>query len=393
MRLVHQASPWRSLFHEDGTLNTSALNAPLETLFAKRGSTPFSPPSQVPPQVLSHVPGISLADAYAWQLTLVQTLVHYDLPAWRISQLISDHNAFLYRQAIAHSLDEMQAQGWGSPPVDYCVLLLGSAARFESLLGPDQDNALIIEDYPDHRHVEIDGYFQALGERFTQRLDEAGVPLCHGHVMARWPMWRKRLGEWQAQLEIWSADRQVKRVQQTNILLDFAPVAGNPALAEQLGQRIASILPKASLFMDEMAALLDELPVALDRFGRLASSPGLNAPHEQAINLKQQALLPLISATRLLCLRHGLKKIATRDRLLALGHLTSALTSAESALLVAVFERLQQRLLDQQLHNKARGQAADGWVDLRRLREDERLLLKFDLQQSKRLSAAAKSGA
>ncbi|WGI27083.1 DUF294 nucleotidyltransferase-like domain-containing protein [Halomonas alkaliantarctica] len=372
MRLVHQASPWRSLFHENGTLNTSALNAPLHHLFSKLSSNfPSSFPS----------PDTSLADAYAWQLPLVETLVHYDLPAWRISQIISDHNASLYRQAIAQSLDEMQAQGWGAPPVDYCVLLLGSAARFESLLGPDQDNALIIDDYPDHRHVEIDGYFQALGERFTQRLDQAGIPLCRGHVMARWPMWRKRLSEWHAQLAIWSADRQVKRVQQTNILLDFFPVAGNPALAKRLEESIASTLPKASLFMDEMAALLDELPVALDRLGRLASSPGLDAPHEQALNLKHQGLLPLISAARLSCLRHGLREIATHQRLIALSHTAAALTLAESELLIAAFERLQQRLLDQQRYNKARGEAADGWIDMRRLREDERLLLKFDLQQ------------
>ena len=168
---------------------------------------------------------------------------------------------------------------------------------------------MIIDDYPDHRHVEIDGYFQALGERFTQRLDDAGIPLCHGHVMARWPMWRKRMSEWRKQLEIWSADRRVKRVQQTNILLDFSPIAGNSALAAQLGDSIAEILPNASLYMDEMAALLNELPVALNRFGRLASSPRLEAPHEQAINLKLQGLLPLISAARLFCLRYGLRSV------------------------------------------------------------------------------------
>ncbi|SDN07855.1 DUF294 nucleotidyltransferase-like domain-containing protein [Vreelandella arcis] len=374
MRVVHQASPWRCLFHHDGTLNTSALTAPLDNLFTHISS-----------------PTTSLADAHAWQLSLVETLAHYDLPAWRISQIISDHNAFLYRQAVALSLDEMQAQGWGSPPVDYCVLLLGSAARYESLLGPDQDNALIIDDYPDHRHVEIDGYFQALGERFTARLDEAGIPLCRGHVMARWPMWRKRLSEWHAQLEIWSADRQVKRVQQTNILLDFSPVAGNTALAEHLGESIAATLPKASLFMHEMAALLEELPVALDRFGRIASSPGLDTPHDHAIDLKHQGLMPLISAARLLCVRHQRHEISTRERLVALSHASDALTPPQSELLMAVFERLQQRLLDQQRVNKAHGQAADGWVDLRRLREDERLLLKFDLQQIKAFVKRVKS--
>lgn len=375
MRVVHRASPWRALLHDDGKLNAQALNAPLNAVFTKISSPPAS-----------------LPDAYAWQLSLVETLVRYDLPAWRISHIISDHNAWLYRQSIALSLDEMQAQGWGEPPVDYCVLMLGSAARYESLLGPDQDNALIIDDYPDHRHVEIDGYFQALGERFTQRLDEAGIPLCRGHVMARWPMWRKRLREWQAQLEIWSADRQVKRVQQTNILLDFTPVAGNAALAERLGDIIASLLPKASLFMNEMAALLDELPVALDRLGRIASHPDLDAPHDHAVNLKHQGLMPLISAARLLCARHARREIATCERLMALSHTENVLlTSTQSELLVAAFERLQQLLLDQQRYNKACGQTADGWVDLRRLREDERLLLKFDLQQIRAFVQRVKS--
>ncbi|MGY2462157.1 DUF294 nucleotidyltransferase-like domain-containing protein [Vreelandella sulfidaeris] len=364
MRVVHQASPWRALFNEHGYLDTQALNAPLQHLFSKLSSSQ-----------------ISLTDAYAWQLPLVETLAHYDLPAWRIAQIISDHNALLYRLAIALSLSEMEAQGWGKPPVDYCVLLLGSAARFESLLGPDQDNALIIDDYPDHRHVEIDGFFQSLGERFTQRLDKAGIPLCHGHVMARWPMWRKRLSEWQAQLEIWSGDRRVKRVQQTNILLDFSPVAGSSALAVQLGEHIASILPKASLFMAEMAALLEELPVALDRFGRVASSPQFDAPHGHAINLKHQGLMPLISAARLLCVRQGLRTIATRERLVMLSREEKVLPVAQAELLIVAFERLQQHILDQQRYNKACGQAADGWVDLRRLREDQRLLLKFDLQQ------------
>ncbi|UYV17660.1 signal transduction protein [Halomonas qaidamensis] len=366
MRIVYRASPWRSLVSDDGLLDTSALTASLRDFRAN--ATIFSP---------------SLSDAYAAQLSFVETLVRYDLPAWRISELISDHIAWLYRQSIAMALDEMQAQGWGKPPVDFCVLTLGSAARFESLLGPDQDNALIIDDYPDARHVEVDGYFQALGERFTQHLDAAGIPLCRGHVMARWPMWRKRLSEWQQQFEIWSADRQVKRVQQTNIWLDFYPVAGNAELAEALGQQVRSTLSSAPLFMNEMVALLDELPVALDRFGRIASHPGLAAPYDQAIDLKHQGLMPLISAARLLCVRYQRSEIGTRERLTALAHFTRALTKEQSALLLAAFNRMQHLLLEQQRHNKSHGQTADGWVDLRRLRDDERLLLKFDLQQIK----------
>ncbi|TFH86721.1 signal transduction protein [Billgrantia azerbaijanica] len=367
MRLLHRASPWRDLFADDTLPDPSrlpALLAPLCTALAELGPAP------------------SLAEAHAWQGRLVEALERLDLPAGRICQLISDHNDWLYRRAIALSLDEMIGQGWGPPPVAYCVLTLGSAARHESLLGPDQDNAMIVADYPDARHTEIDGYFQSLGERFTARLDEAGIPLCNGHVMARWPMWRKCLSEWREQLAIWSAERRVKRVQQANILLDFQPVHGDASLAEALRDVVVERLPKAGLFLDEMAALLDELPVALDRFGRLVGG-GEGAPHERAVNLKRQGMLPLVGAVRLLALRHGVRPSDTRLRLADLVA-KGVLDSRQAHGLAAALERLQARLLAAQRRHLAGGGGADGWVDLSRLEDDERLLLRHDLQVIRR---------
>ncbi|SFU89148.1 DUF294 nucleotidyltransferase-like domain-containing protein [Halomonas korlensis] len=364
MRLLYRASPWRTLFTGDFP---SALGAwpsvltPLRDALNALGPTP------------------SLAEAHRWQAELVEALDRLDLPAWRISQLISDHNDWLYRRAVELSLNEMQGQGWGPPPVAFCVLTLGSVARHESLLGPDQDNAMIIADYPDARHTEIDGYFQALGERFTQRLDTAGIPLCQGHVMARFPMWRKRLSEWSEQLALWTADRRVKRVQQANILLDFHPVYGEPALAEALADRVARRLPHAHLFLDEMAALLLETPVALDRFGRLASG-GEGAPHERAINLKHRGVLPLVNAVRLMSLRHGVTPPDTRSRLTALV-MRDVLDTERARALTVALARLQGLLLAEQRMALAEGRTPDGWINGARLAEDERLLLRHDLQQ------------
>ncbi|HSH57185.1 MAG TPA: DUF294 nucleotidyltransferase-like domain-containing protein, partial [Halomonas sp.] len=162
MRFLHRASPWRDLF-AGGVLPDPAglpdLLAPLRDALVDLGPHP------------------DLADAHTWQPTLVEALWRLDLPDWRIAQLISDHNAWLYRRAIRLAEVEMEGQGWGPPPVAYCVVVLGSGGRHESLLAPDQDNAMIIDEYPDARHVEIDGYFQSLGERFSERLDRAGIPL------------------------------------------------------------------------------------------------------------------------------------------------------------------------------------------------------------------------
>ncbi|MFC3282588.1 DUF294 nucleotidyltransferase-like domain-containing protein [Litchfieldella rifensis] len=374
MRLLHRASPWRELFAGDSLPDTShwpPLLAPLADALERLGPAPE--PSA----------------AKAWQVTLVEALLRLDLPAWRISQLISDHNDRLYRQAITDSLNDMQGTGWGEPPVGFCVLVLGSGARHESLLGPDQDNAMIIEDYPDARYLEIDGYFQALGERFTARLDEAGIPLCNGHVMARWPMWRKRLGEWCAQLRLWTAERRVKRVQQSNILLDFAPVYGAGALAEALRDEVIGLMPHAGLFLDEMATLLDETPVALDRRGRV-SGDDEDAPHERTINLKRQGLLPLTSATRLLTMAHGGRGVDTRTRLAELVGL-GVLEAAHAHALIAALGRLQAIILEAQLTSLAAGRAADGWVDVDALDEADHLLLRHDLQQIRALVKRAKA--
>ncbi|MGM0984061.1 MAG: DUF294 nucleotidyltransferase-like domain-containing protein [Pseudomonadota bacterium] len=373
MRLLHRPSPWRALFADDALPDPSdwpVLLDPLRQALVNLGPAP------------------ALAEAHAWQWQLVEALDRLDLPAWRISQLISDHNDWLYRRAIGLSLEEMRGQGWGEPPIGFCVLTLGSGARHESLLAPDQDNAMIIADYPDDRHTEIDGYFQSLGERFTERLDAAGIPLCQGHVMARWPMWRKRLSEWLAQLEIWTAERRVKRVQQANILLDFHPVLGEAALAEALTERVASLLPESNLFLDEMASLLDDLPVALDRLGRL-SGVSEDAPHERAINLKHQGMLPLVNAVRLLALRHGVRPPDTRSRLVALV-LREVLSPERAQALTAAFERLQALMLDEQRLALTEVRTPDGWVDIARLGEDQRLLLRHDLQQIRALQRRAR---
>lgn len=374
MRLLHRTSSWRALFASDTVPTPNAwpaVLAPLANALTELSAT------------------ATLAEAKAWQPHLVKALLRLDLPAWRISQILSDHNDWLYRQAIEQALSSMHASGWGNPPVAFCVLTMGSGARHESLLSPDQDNAMIVEDYPDSRHTEIDGYFQALGERFTQTLHEAGIPLCNGHVMARWPMWRKRLGAWGRQLEIWTAGRHVKRVQQANILLDFHAVYGEVALAKSLRDIAVKLVPRGGLFLDEMGSLLDDLPVALDRFGRL-SGDGEGAPHERVINLKRQGLLPLVGALRLLALRQGCRAYDTQGRL---GELVVAgvlkVDHAES--LNGAFKRFQALVLDAQLASLAAGRIADGWVDVVRLNDTQRLLLRHDMQQVRQLIKTAQA--
>ncbi len=241
-------------------------------LFGQQRSLELQPPSVLlePLERLLEQASDSWDQARDWQPQLVRALQQLSLPGWLIAQLLSDHNDLLYRVAIDEAMDEMQAEGWGPAPVRFCVLVMGSGGRHESLLHPDQDNALILEDYPLERHNEIDAWFRTLAERFTARLDQVGIPYCKGDVMASRPLWRKPISEWKEQMRLWMATRRVKLVQLCNILFDFAPVYGDATLAQQLRDAIHAQIPTAGLFLHEMAELFDESPVALDRFERLA---------------------------------------------------------------------------------------------------------------------------
>lgn len=363
MQFLVRSSSWRQLFKDAQPTHQGS-------------STVFRPLFEV----LEACPeAFQAQQVKSWQLRLVKVLQQLDLPAWRISQLISDHNACLYRRALELSLAEMNVYGWGEPPVPFCVLLLGSGARSESLLRPDQDNAMILQDYPVERHQEIDTWFQHLGWRFTEILDQSGIPLCKGHVMARWPLWRKPLSEWVAQMRIWTSGRIVKRVQLSNILLDFKSVYGDAGLESAFRQELEQLLPHAQGFLHEMGELLQEIPVALDGLERLVGDQEA-APHRDALNLKRQGLLPLQSAVRLLCLLKGqIQGQSTRERLTRLVA-QQVLLPAEAKDLMAAMEDLQELLLTEQVQSLDAGRQADHWIDMRQLTEREKSLLKLNLK-------------
>jgi len=84
MQILTRASPWRRLLDNPQQLflNPSVLLAPLQEVFA---DFPLK---------------LDVTEIKPWQLRFVKALQQMDVPAWRISQLISDHNDWLYCEAI-----------------------------------------------------------------------------------------------------------------------------------------------------------------------------------------------------------------------------------------------------------------------------------------------------
>ena len=119
-----------------------------------------------------------------------------------ICQIVSEEILAMTRRAAVLAVQAMADGGRGGPPCPYAVLVLGSGGRGESLLVPDQDNAIVFETGRPGDATDL--WFAELGDRMAAILDAAGIPYCTGGVMAKCAGWRGSLDTWTARIDGWS---------------------------------------------------------------------------------------------------------------------------------------------------------------------------------------------
>ena len=263
----------------------------------------------------------------------------------------------------------MAEDGWGDPPVRFTVLLMGSGGRQESFLRPDQDNGFILDDYPDAQHDIVDRWFIELAGRFTRALDEAGFPLCRGHVMATNPVWRKSISQWRAQLAGWAHRRSLQSVLWADIFLDFRAVGGAVELGDALRAAMLEVCADQPLYLKQLSWEHVRHDVPLGLFGQLLGEPG--AEHHDEIDLKLRATLPLVGLIRMLALRTGIAATGTMERLrILIG--AGRISEGFGAMLAEDFAILTALRVQQQLADLAAGRPVGNHLKLAGLNERER---------------------
>ena len=302
-----------------------------------------------------------LAQIKAAQVDLADHLMGDNLPATDIQALLSHINNDIYRRAVDIAIAAMQQDGRGPPPVEFCVIVMGSGGRSENYIYPDQDNGFILADYPDERHTEIDGWFIDLAVRLTEDLDRIGFPLCKGHVMASNPLWRKSISQWIEQITIWSRKRNTTTLRLCDIFFDFRAVWGEAALAHRLRDHVTAVAGGNLAFLQEMHADDEDHSVALGWFGRFITERDIEA-HKGKMNLKHSGTLPLVEAIRLLSLREKIIKLSTIERMTAL-HEAGILKPDEHDYLAGGFKHISRLLLRQQIADFKQGLPVSNYVD------------------------------
>ncbi len=294
---------------------------------------------------------------------LARTLRAEGIEAPGVAAVISSAYRDMTMRAAQLAEDSMARDGWGEPPAPYCLLLLGSGGRRESLLGADQDNALVHEGGP-----EADAWFAELGRRLNQTLDQAGLPLCQGGVMAGNAAWRRSLEGWQAEIERWVREAEGPEILNVDIFVDARPVHGSDALAAALKARMLDAFGGSPRFLKMLADSTSGMTAPLGVLGQFKTREG-------RLDIKTSGLLPLVSAARTLALKHRIGATGTPERLRALaegGHMPA--TDADTfqqvhALMLGI-------LLDQQIADTEAGLPISNRIDPKRLSADQRSRLK-----------------
>ena len=298
-------------------------------------------------------------------------------------------NDDLMRRITGAAIEQMEADGWGAPPVGFALIIMGSGGRRESFLHPDQDNGLVIEPYPDTDHATVDPYFTALSGRLTHAFDRAGFPLCTGNVMATNPVWRKTLPQWVSQIEGWALRRSPQAVLSSDIFLDFRPIFGALELGHALRREVLRIAAAYPAFIRRICWQQASEGGSIGLFGGIQAG----SREGQTIDLKLHGTLPLVGTVRFLALRHGIAATGTLNQLDALAE-AGQISASFRADLADDFAALTGFRLRQQIADMQAGTPIGNRLTLKQLpdRERARLVQVFRTIDRLRKSAAREFG-
>jgi DNA polymerase-3 subunit epsilon/CBS domain-containing protein len=295
-----------------------------------------------------------LATAWGTLPAVVNSLITEKLDAHTITRIVSEEIRSMTERAAILAERQMKEAGKGEPPCAYAVMVLGSGGRGESLLKPDQDNAIIFAKGDPGGAEDI--WFGELGERFANILNGAGIPLCEGGIMAKSAEWRGSVATWQTRLQNWIENSIPQNLLNVDILFDQIPVHGDRTLAIELFNKSYKLGSQSVGFAKALSSNLDSIASPFGLFGKLRAEGN-------EIDLKLHGLFPIVTAARALAIRHNFAFHTTRERLQQLTGLSRGDTGL-AARLIEHHRFILQLMLNAQEKRISAGKKPSNFVDL-----------------------------
>jgi DNA polymerase-3 subunit epsilon/CBS domain-containing protein len=306
-----------------------------------------------------------LAGAWGHLAEVAAGLLREGLAAREVATVVSRELCAMTQRAAIIAERRMDEAGAGTPPCPYAFVVLGSAARGESLLAMDQDNAIVFaEGRPDSAE---DRWFAQLGTHVADILHEAGVPYCTGGIMAKNAAWRGSVATWQSRVRDWIGRSNPQDLLSVDILFDQRGVHGDAALASSLWRESFDLAAGEAGFAKLLAETAGTVAPALNWIGGFKTENG-------RIDLKKSGLFGIVSMARALAIRHHVTERATAARLSGIKALGLGAEADLDALIDAQATFLDL-ILGQQIRDIANGVPPGNAVEVKQLtrRDRERL--------------------
>jgi CBS domain-containing protein len=237
---------------------------------------------------------------------VVSGLVRQGTSAHDAGRLVTTVGDAIEQRLIALAEDEL-----GPPPVPYAWLTLGSRARFEQALAPDQDHALLLHD--DYRPEPHALYFHELAETVTRGLETVGYPRCRGDKMATNPRWRQPLATWRRHVAHWVEAPTPEAVFEASVFFDLRHQYGDPALTAELAATQRRAAHGAPIFLAHLAAHAASHHPPLGFFRELVVDR--SGEHRDTLDVKRGGINIVVEIARLHALASGSEETSTRARL------------------------------------------------------------------------------
>ncbi|MDA3904425.1 MAG: DUF294 nucleotidyltransferase-like domain-containing protein [Desulfuromusa sp.] len=284
-------------------------------------------------------------------------------------------------------LDEMKRKGNNPPDIKLCFIIMGSGGRKEMLLGPDQDNGFIYEDFPDDMIAEVDAFIVPFAEKLVAALARIGYPRCDGQVMVNNPLWRGRLKDWQARVSDWIRVPEAQKVRYSTIFLDFMPIAGDATLCRELREIVHHEIKAHPLFLYQMMELDFKHKVPLSLIGRFSLEKDKKLKGK--LSIKQAGSIFIVDCVRMFLLEQQVDATTTIERIDQLVKLKVInLETAEH--IKAAFEAFTFLRLRNEISLIEQGKFPSHYLDPYALTKNEQDLLKEAFRVASKLQDSTK---
>ncbi len=302
-------------------------------------------------------------------------------------EIISYIHHRIIRRCFEIVLADIKRQGKTQPDIKFCFIIMGSGGRKEMLLGPDQDNGFIYENFPDEKIEEVDAFFIPFAEKLVAALARIGYPRCKGNVMVNNPLWRGRLREWQTRVADWIKVPEPQKVRYSSIFFDFMPIAGEASLCQELREIVHFQIKNHPIFLYHMMELDFKHKVPLSLIGRF--SLDRSKEHKGTLSIKQAGSIFIVDCVRMFLLEQQIDATTTTERIDQLVNL-KVFTSETAEHIKAAFEAFTFLRLRNEISLSEQGKFPTHYLDPYALTKNEQDLLKEAFRVASKLQDSTK---